>query len=75
MIARKGEAPLPPLNLLADFAGGGLTCAMGIVMALFERASSGRGQIIDSAMVRGVHKDVPRSSRLQQRCTSPGCAL
>ena len=52
MFARKGGVPLPPLNLLADFAGGGLTCVMGIMMALFERSTSGRGQVIDSAMVR-----------------------
>ena len=40
-IGRKDEPPLAPINLLADFAGGGLTCAMGIVAALFERSKSG----------------------------------
>ena len=53
MLARKGEAPLPPINLLADFAGGGLMCAMGISLALLERANSGKGQVIDCAMVSG----------------------
>ena len=40
-IGRKDEPPLAPINLLADFAGGGLTCAMGIVAALCERSKSG----------------------------------
>jgi alpha-methylacyl-CoA racemase len=52
--ARKGGRPLPPVNLLGDFAGGGMTCALGIVLALFERERSGRGQVIDSAMVDGA---------------------
>ncbi|NWV12187.1 AMACR racemase, partial [Ptilonorhynchus violaceus] len=53
-LGRKGENPYAPLNLLADFAGGGVMCAMGIVMALYERARSGTGQIIDASMVKGV---------------------
>ncbi|OWF39044.1 alpha-methylacyl-CoA racemase-like isoform X2 [Mizuhopecten yessoensis] len=52
-LGRKGERPYPPINLLADFAGGGLTCAFGITMALFERSTSGKGQVIDSNMVEG----------------------
>lgn len=52
--ARRGERPLPPVNLLGDFAGGGMLCAMGVVLALFERSRSGRGQVIDSAMVDGA---------------------
>ena len=40
-----------PLNLLADFAGGGLMCAMGILMALIERTRSGLGQVVDADMV------------------------
>jgi len=40
---------------LADFAGGGLTCALGIVMALFNRTRSGQGQVIDSNMVEGAN--------------------
>ena len=41
------------MNLLADFAGGSMTCAMGIMASLFERSHSGKGQIIDSNMVEG----------------------
>lgn len=50
-IGRSGENPYAPLNLLADFGGGGLMCALGIVMALFERTRSGKGQVIDASMV------------------------
>jgi alpha-methylacyl-CoA racemase len=53
-IGRKGEKPIPPVNLLGDFAGGGMLCALGIAMALFERTRSGEGQVIDAAMVDGV---------------------
>uniref|UniRef100_A0A3Q3IGU1 Alpha-methylacyl-CoA racemase n=1 Tax=Monopterus albus TaxID=43700 RepID=A0A3Q3IGU1_MONAL len=49
-----GEKPYAPLNLLADFAGGSLTCALGIVLALLERTKSGKGQIIDASMVEGA---------------------
>lgn len=47
------RAPLPPLNLVADFAGGSMVAAFGIVSALYERERSGRGQFIDTAMVDG----------------------
>lgn len=50
-LGRSGETPCAPLNLLADFAGGGLTCALGIVLALLERTKSGKGQVIDASMV------------------------
>ncbi|XP_077479749.1 alpha-methylacyl-CoA racemase [Stigmatopora argus] len=53
-LGRSGEKPYSPLNLLADFAGGGLTCALGIVIALLERTKSGKGQIIDASMVEGA---------------------
>ena len=53
-LGRKHEKPYAPINLLADFAGGGLMCAMGIAMALFERTKSGQGQIIDASMVEGA---------------------
>lgn len=46
--------PRAPLNLLADFGGGALYLAFGIVSALFERTRSGRGQIIDAAIVDGA---------------------
>ena len=51
---RPGEPPSPPLNLVGDFGGGSLYCALGIVAALFERGRSGKGQVIDSAIVDGV---------------------
>ncbi|XP_070780960.1 alpha-methylacyl-CoA racemase [Enoplosus armatus] len=53
-MGRSEEKPYAPLNLLADFAGGGLTCALGIVLALLERTKSGKGQIIDASMVEGA---------------------
>jgi alpha-methylacyl-CoA racemase len=53
-IGRAGQPPTPPINLLADFGGGGLLLALGVCAALVERAASGRGQVIDAAMVDGV---------------------
>ncbi|GAB1299253.1 Alpha-methylacyl-CoA racemase [Apodemus speciosus] len=53
-IGRSGENPCPPLNLLADFGGGGLMCTLGILLALFERTRSGQGQVIDANMVEGT---------------------
>src|SRR5579862_369660 len=46
--------PLPPLNLLADFGGGGAYLALGVLAALHQRGPSGRGQVVDAAMVDGV---------------------
>ncbi len=54
LFRRKGEKPLPPCNLLGDFAGGGMLCAMGILLALVERTRSGRGQVVDAAMLDGA---------------------
>jgi len=53
-IGRANENPLPPLNLIGDFAGGGLLCAFGIACALLERQQSGKGQVVDTAMVDGA---------------------
>ncbi len=53
-IGRKGEVPLAPLNLVGDFGGGGMLLAFGVVCALLERAQSGRGQVVDAAMVDGA---------------------
>jgi alpha-methylacyl-CoA racemase len=53
-IGRVGQPPTPPLNLLGDFGGGGLLLALGVCAALVERATSGRGQVIDAAMVDGA---------------------
>jgi alpha-methylacyl-CoA racemase len=46
--------PMPPLNLVADFGGGSMLVLLGIVVALYERERSGRGQVVDAAMVDGV---------------------
>ncbi|XP_033120729.1 alpha-methylacyl-CoA racemase-like [Anneissia japonica] len=54
LLGRKGENPIAPINLLCDFAGGGLMCSLGIVMALLEKTRSGKGQIIDANMVEGA---------------------
>jgi alpha-methylacyl-CoA racemase len=51
---RPGERPVPALNLLADMAGGGMLLAYGVVCAVLERARSGKGQVIDAAMIDGV---------------------
>jgi len=53
-LGRKHENPIAPMNLLADFAGGSFVCALGIMAALLERGSSGKGQVIDSNMVEGA---------------------
>jgi crotonobetainyl-CoA:carnitine CoA-transferase CaiB-like acyl-CoA transferase len=50
---RANENPIFPGNILGDFAGGGMLCVMGILMALLERTKSGKGQVIDAAMVDG----------------------
>jgi len=51
---RKGEAPVPPLNLLGDFGGGGMLLGFGVACALLEASRSGKGQVIDAAMVDGA---------------------
>jgi alpha-methylacyl-CoA racemase len=53
-IGRRGEAPVPPLNLVGDFGGGGLLLAYGLLAGLLEARTSGRGQVIDAAMVDGA---------------------
>lgn len=53
-IGRAGEAPVPPLNLVGDFGGGGLLLAFGIACALLEARVSGQGQVVDAAMVEGA---------------------
>ncbi len=53
-IGRAGEAPVPPLNLVGDFGGGGMLLALGICAALAERGTSGKGQVVDAAMVDGA---------------------
>ena len=53
-IGRPGERPVPPLNLIGDYGGGALYLALGILAALVERATSGRGDVVDAAMVDGA---------------------
>ncbi|MFC4948073.1 CaiB/BaiF CoA transferase family protein [Pseudonocardia sp. GCM10023141] len=52
--AAGSPAPVPPLATLGDIAGGSMVCALGIVMALFARATTGRGQVVDAAIVDGA---------------------
>ncbi|WP_197382030.1 CaiB/BaiF CoA transferase family protein [Mycolicibacterium mengxianglii] len=52
-IGRKGERPVPPLNLAGDFGGGSMFLLLGILSALWERQTSGKGQVVDAAMVDG----------------------
>ncbi len=53
-MGRTGEPPPVPLNLVGDFGGGSMLVLVGILAALFERERSGRGQVVDAAMVDGV---------------------
>lgn len=52
-IGRKGEKPTVPLNLVGDFGGGGMLLAFGLVCAILEAKTSGKGQVVDAAMVDG----------------------
>jgi alpha-methylacyl-CoA racemase len=52
-IGRNGQAPVPPLNLVGDFGGGTMYLIMGVLAALVERQSSGKGQVVDTAMTDG----------------------
>ncbi|MBU1494505.1 MAG: CoA transferase [Actinobacteria bacterium] len=53
-IGRAGERPVPPLNMVADFGGGGMLLAVGVLAALVERDRSGAGQVVDAAMIDGA---------------------
>jgi len=53
-IGRAGDRPVPPLNLVGDFGGGGMLLAYGIVCALLEAQKSGKGQVVDAAMIDGA---------------------
>ena len=53
-IGEKGRKPVPPLNLVADYGGGAMFLIAGVLAALFERQRSGKGQVVDAAMVDGV---------------------
>ncbi|MEE9416378.1 MAG: CaiB/BaiF CoA-transferase family protein [Acidimicrobiales bacterium] len=53
-IGRRGQGPVPPLNLVGDFGGGGMFLAFGIVCAVLQARESGRGQVVDAAMIDGA---------------------
>jgi alpha-methylacyl-CoA racemase len=53
-IGRKGEPPVPPINLLGDYGGGGMLLTVGVLAALLESHASGKGQVVDAAMVDGA---------------------
>ncbi len=53
-IGHDGEPPVPPLNLIGDFGGGGMLLAVGVLAALLESKSSGQGQVVDAAMTDGT---------------------
>jgi alpha-methylacyl-CoA racemase len=53
LLGEAGRAPQPPLNILGDFAGGGILLAFGIMCAAYETGISGKGQVVDAAMVDG----------------------
>lgn len=81
MLPGSSSKPTFPLNLLADFAGGGVMCALGILLALIQRGTTGRGQVVDVDMVSGtrylasfplIHALLPGSLMLGgQRGTNP----
>lgn len=52
-IGRAGEKPVPPLNLVGDFGGGGMFLAFGLMCAIHEAGQSGKGQVVDVSMVEG----------------------
>jgi alpha-methylacyl-CoA racemase len=52
-MGRRGQKPTPPLNLVGDYGGGGMMLAFGVVCAMLEAQSSGKGQVIDAAMIDG----------------------
>lgn len=53
-LGRAGERPVPPLNLVADFGGGALFLAFGVMAAVFSARNTGEGQVVDAAMVDGT---------------------
>jgi alpha-methylacyl-CoA racemase len=54
-MGRAGEPPMPPLNLVGDYGGGSMLLVFGVLSALYERMTSGKGQVIDAAMVDGAN--------------------
>jgi alpha-methylacyl-CoA racemase len=54
-IGKDGQPPVPPLNMIGDFGGGSMFLVTGILAALFERTSTGKGTVVDAAIVDGTH--------------------
>lgn len=52
-VQRQGERPMPPVNFVGDFGGGGMLLALGVVSACWEAQRSGQGQVVDAAIVDG----------------------
>ncbi|MEM7214662.1 MAG: CaiB/BaiF CoA-transferase family protein [Pseudomonadota bacterium] len=53
-MGKRGEPPVPPLNIAADYGGGSMFLIMGVLSAIIERGVSGKGQVVDAAMCDGV---------------------
>ncbi len=53
-IGREGERPVPPLNLVGDFGGGGMLLAFGVLAAVYSAQATGQGQVVDAAMIDGA---------------------
>ncbi len=73
-IGKAGEPPVPPLNLVADYGGGTMFLLFGILSALFQRHQSGKGQVVDAAMIDGVpammglvHTEIARGTWINER--------
>jgi len=66
MLGRPGENPHAPGNILGDFAGGGMMCFVGILLALLHRTSTGKGQVVEANMVDGAAylTSYPRSNQM-----------
>ena len=72
--AREGERPVPPVNLVGDFGGGGMLLVVGVLAALLEVRGSGRGQVVDAAMVDGAALLMTMVYELRARGLWPGPA-
>lgn len=64
-IGRAGDKPTPPMNLVGDFGGGTLYLALGVVAAMLEAKGSGKGQVVDAAMVDGAASLMTAAYRLR----------
>jgi alpha-methylacyl-CoA racemase len=68
-IGRAGERPLPPLNLVGDFGGGGMMLAFGMCAAIISARQTGSGQVVDAAMVDGAASLMTMTFTLRQAGT------